>query len=98
MKITINKKEFDLQGNEVLEDVVKKHFKENNIVAAKIDGNLCDLSEIILENSNIELVSTDDKDGLDIMRHTCAHVFGHAIKQIYPDVQMVIGPIKEKKL
>ena len=95
MKITINKKEFDLQGKEVLEDVVKKHFKENNIVAAKIDGNLCDLSEIILENSNIELVSTDDKDGLDIMRHTCAHVFGHAIKQIYPDVQMVIGPIIE---
>jgi len=95
MKITINKKEFDLERNEVLEDVVKKHFKENNIVAAKIDGNLCDLSETILENSNIELVSTDDKDGLDVMRHTCAHVFGHAIKQIYPDVQMVIGPIIE---
>jgi len=95
MKITINKKEFDLERNEVLEDIVKKHFKENNIVAATIDGKLCDLSEIILKNSNIELVSTDDKAGLDIMRHTCAHVFGHAIKQIYPDVQMVIGPIIE---
>ena len=95
MKITINKKEFDLERNAVLEDLVKKHFKENNIVAAKINGNLCDLSEIILQNSNIELISTDDKDGLDVMRHTCAHVFGHAIKQIYPDVQMVIGPIIE---
>jgi len=93
MKIRINNKEFDVERNEILEDVVKKHFKEKDIVAARIDGKLCDLSEIIVENSDIELVSTADKTGLDVMRHTCAHVFGHAIKQIYPDVQMVIGPV-----
>ena len=95
MKIKINKKEFDVDSNAVLEDVVKKHFKETNIVAARVNSNLCDLSEIILEDSNIELISTNDKDGLEIMRHTCAHIFGHAIKQIYPDVQMVIGPVIE---
>ncbi len=95
MKININKKEFDVDNNAVLEDVVKKHFKEKNIVAAKVNNNLCDLSDIVLENSNIELISLDDKDGLEVMRHTCAHIFGHAIKQIYPDVQMVIGPVIE---
>ena len=95
MKIKINKKEFDVDSNAVLEDVVKKHFKETNIVAARVNSKLCDLSEIISENSNIELISTNDEDGLEIMRHTCAHIFGHAIKQIYPDVQMVIGPVIE---
>jgi len=95
MKITINKKEFEVDSNTILEDVIKKHFKEKNIVAARVNNNLCDLSDIILENSNIELISTEDKDGIEIMRHTCAHIFGHAIKQIYPDVQMVIGPVIE---
>ena len=87
MKIKINKKEFDIHNNEILEDLVKKHFKEKNIVAAKVNNSLCDLSETIEENSDIELISTNDKDGLEVMRHTCAHVFGHAIKQLYPDVQ-----------
>ena len=95
MKITINKKEFEVDSNTILEDVIKKHFKEKNIVAARVNNNLCDLSDIVLENSNIELISTEDKDGIEIMRHTCAHIFGHAIKQIYPDVQMVIGPVIE---
>ncbi len=72
MKININKKEFEVDNNAVLEDVVKKHFKEKNIVAAKVNNNLCDLSDIVLENSNIELISLDDKDGLEVMRHTCA--------------------------
>ena len=95
MKITIDKKEFDVDSNAVLEDIVKKYFKEKSIVAARVNGNLCDLSEISLENSSVELISINDKDGLEIMRHTCAHIFGHAIKQIYPDVQMVIGPVIE---
>ncbi len=95
MKITIDKKEFELDSNAVLEDIVKKYFKEKNIVAARVNNNLCDLSEIIIEDSSVELISINDKDGLEIMRHTCAHIFGHAIKQIYPDVQMVIGPVIE---
>tara|TARA_Y100000768_G_scaffold388491_1_gene384677 strand:- start:3957 stop:5843 length:1887 start_codon:yes stop_codon:yes gene_type:complete len=95
MKTEINKKEFDIESHSVLEDIVKKHFNEKNIVAARINDELSDLSEIIPENSTIELISTDDKEGIEIMRHTCAHVFGHAIKQIYPDVKMVIGPVIE---
>ena len=41
------------------------------------------------------MLSTADADGLDILRHSCAHIFGHAIKQLYPDVKMVIGPVIE---
>jgi len=93
MKITVNNKNIEAENNETLEDVVKKHFKEKNIVAANVNNTLKDLSDNVTENSNIELVTTNDKDGLDILRHSCAHVFGHAIKQIYPEVKMVIGPV-----
>jgi threonyl-tRNA synthetase len=93
MKITVNNKNIEAENNETLEDVVKKHFKEKNIVAANVDNTLKDLSDNVTENSNIELVTTNHKDGLEILRHSCAHVFGHAIKQIYPEVKMVIGPV-----
>ncbi|MCH1416600.1 MAG: threonine--tRNA ligase [Gammaproteobacteria bacterium] len=93
MKITVNNKNIEAENNETLEDVVKKHFKEKNIVAANVDNTLKDLSDNVTENSIIELVTTNHKDGLDILRHSCAHVFGHAIKQIYPEVKMVIGPV-----
>tara|TARA_Y100000992_G_C21263379_1_gene492524 strand:+ start:38 stop:1924 length:1887 start_codon:yes stop_codon:yes gene_type:complete len=95
MKVTINNKKIEVDENAILEDVIKKHFKEKNIVAANVDDALRDLSDSVTNNSIVELITTDDKDGLDILRHTCAHIFGHAIKQIYPEVKMVIGPVIE---
>ena len=93
MKITVNGINIEVQKDEILEDVIKKHFKEKNIVAAIVDDKPRDLSDTVIDNSNIDLITTDDKDGLDIIRHTCAHLFGHAIKQIYPEIKMVIGPV-----
>jgi len=95
MKITVNNKKIEVDEDAILEDVIKKHFKEKNIVAANVDNVLRDLSESVVNNSNIELITLEQKDGLDILRHTCAHIFGHAIKQLYPNVKMVIGPVIE---
>ena len=95
MKVTINNKKIEVDDNAILEDVIKKYFKEKNIVAAHVDDAPRDLSDLVTNNSIIEPITTDDKDGLDILRHTCAHIFGHAIKQIYPEVKMVIGPVIE---
>ena len=53
------------------------------------------MSNTVKDNSVVELLSTADADGLDILSHSCAHIFGHAIKQLYPDVKMVIGPVIE---
>ena len=94
MIATINNKEYEVNEGDILEDIVSKNF-EKNIVAAKINDRLSDLSEQITDGSTIELLSTTDADGLDILRHSCAHIFGHAIKQLYPDVKMVIGPVIE---
>ena len=95
MKITVNNKKIEVDDDAILEDVIKKHFKEKNIVAANVNNVLRDLSESVVNNSNIELITLEQKDGLDILRHTCAHIFGHAIKQLYPNVKMVIGPVIE---
>jgi threonyl-tRNA synthetase len=95
MKITVNNKKIEVDDDAILEDVIKKHFKEKNIVAANVDNILRDLSESVVNNSNVELITLEQKDGLDILRHTCAHIFGHAIKQLYPNVKMVIGPVIE---
>lgn len=62
-------------------------------VAARINGELCDLSTIITADSKVELITLSSPDGLDIYRHTTAHVMAHAVKEIYgKDVQVTIGP------
>ena len=62
-------------------------------IAGKIDGKLRDLSVEIEKDSKIEIIKKDDEDGVDIVRHSFAHLIGHAIKQLYPDTKMAIGPV-----
>ena len=61
-------------------------------VAGKINGKLVDASEIISKDSDVIIVTNSDPEGLEIIRHSCAHLFGHAIKQMYPQAKMAIGP------
>ena len=62
-------------------------------VAGKINGKLVDASETIIEDCKLQIVTIEDNEGLEIVRHSCAHLFAHALKQIYPDAQMAIGPV-----
>ncbi|GIP54483.1 threonine--tRNA ligase [Paenibacillus vini] len=66
-----------------------------NAVAGKIDGKLADLNCPIGQNSTIEVITLDSKEGLEIYRHTTAHVMAQAIKSIYGDkaVKLGIGPV-----
>ena len=93
MIIEINNKAYQAKEGDILEDVIKQNFKQKNIVAAKVNDRLTDLSDYIRDNSKVELITTNDDDGLNILRHSCAHLFGHAIKQLHPETQMVIGPV-----
>ena len=93
MIVEINNKAYQAKEGDNLEDVIKQNFKQKNIVAAKVNDKLTDLSDCIKDNSKVELVTTNDHDGLNILRHSCAHLFGHAIKQLHPETQMVIGPV-----
>ena len=93
MIVEINNKAYQAKEGDILEDVIKQNFKQKNIVAAKVNDRLTDLSDYIRDNSKVELITTNDDDGLNILRHSCAHLFGHAIKQLHPETQMVIGPV-----
>ena len=61
-------------------------------MAAIVNDKKVDLSSLIEEDSSIKIIKASDPEGLEVIRHTCAHVFGHALKQIYPNAKMVIGP------
>ena len=62
-------------------------------IAGRVDGQLVDASDPIVADAKVEIVTAKDDDGVDIIRHSCAHLLGHAVKQLYPGVKMVIGPV-----
>ncbi|MFP5383617.1 MAG: threonine--tRNA ligase [Gammaproteobacteria bacterium] len=64
-------------------------------VAGRINGRLADLSDTVSEDAEIQIVTPSQPDGVDIIRHSCAHLVGHAVKQLFPGAQMVIGPVIE---
>ena len=64
-------------------------------VAAKIDGKLVDLSHEITQDCSVEIVVEDSPEGLDIVRHTASHVMAQAVKRLYPDAKLAIGPAIE---
>ncbi|MBU2877003.1 MULTISPECIES: threonine--tRNA ligase [Alteromonadaceae] len=61
-------------------------------IAGKINGELVDAVDMITEDASLQIITARDEEGLEIIRHSCAHLIGHAIKQLYPDVKMAIGP------
>ena len=62
-------------------------------LAARIDGRLADACVEIDHDAEVALITARDPEGLDIIRHSCAHLLGQALKTIYPNVQMAIGPV-----
>ena len=64
-------------------------------VAGKVNGKLVDASDPISKDASVQIITPKDKEGVEIIRHSCAHLIGHAVKQLYPNAKMVIGPVIE---
>lgn len=64
-------------------------------VAGKVDGRQVDASDLIDHDASLQILTPKDAEGVEIIRHSCAHLVGHAVKQLYPDAKMVIGPVIE---
>ena len=62
-------------------------------VAGKINGVEVDAADMITEDANVAILTARDAEGLDVIRHSCAHLIGHAVKQLYPEAKMAIGPV-----
>ena len=64
-------------------------------LAGRVNGELIDTCIPITENSHIQIITSKDDEGLEIIRHSFAHLLGHAVKQLYPEAKMAIGPVIE---
>ena len=64
-------------------------------IAGSINGVRIDAHDLITEDADLTIFTAKDADGLEIIRHSCAHLLGHAIKQLWPNVKMAIGPTIE---
>ena len=65
-------------------------------VAGKVDGRLVDASDLIDHDAKLQIITPKDEAGVEIIRHSTAHLLGHAVKQLYPTAKMVIGPVIEE--
>ncbi|WP_293701332.1 threonine--tRNA ligase [uncultured Parasutterella sp.] len=64
-------------------------------LAGKVNGKLVDLSHPITENSTVSIVTDKDPEGLEIIRHSTSHLMAQAVKELYPQAQITIGPVIE---
>ncbi len=89
------KKTFDasISIEDVAADIGTGLFKAT--VAGRVNGVLKDGSDLLESDCSLEIIRNSDHEGLEIIRHSCAHLFGHALKQIYPEAKMAIGPVIE---
>ncbi|HJV07983.1 MAG TPA: TGS domain-containing protein, partial [Chromobacteriaceae bacterium] len=64
-------------------------------LAGKVDGKLVDTSFRIEGDANLSIVTDKDADGVDVIRHSTAHLLAYAVKELFPDAQVTIGPVIE---
>ncbi|MFZ6774530.1 threonine--tRNA ligase [Undibacterium sp. SXout7W] len=64
-------------------------------LAGRVDGRLVDTSHLIEQDVELAIVTDKDADGLEVIRHSTAHLLAYAVKELYPDAQVTIGPVIE---
>ena len=64
-------------------------------LAGRIDGKLVDTSHRIERDAAVAIVTDKDPDGLEVLRHSTAHLLAYAVKELFPDAQVTIGPVIE---
>ena len=62
-------------------------------VAAEVDGVMVDMSHIVTGDAKVKIITLKDPAGLEVLRHSCAHLMAQAVKQLYPKAQVTIGPV-----
>ncbi|MBN8827261.1 MAG: threonine--tRNA ligase [Sphingobacteriia bacterium] len=82
-----------INGFEIAENISKSLAKA--ALAIKVNNELKDLSHTITTDAKIEIVTPTSNDGLEVIRHDAAHILAQAIKELYPDAQITIGPVIE---
>lgn len=82
-----------ITGNEIATDISRNLARD--AVCIRVDGEAWDLSRAIDVDASIQIVTRDTDDGLELLRHDAAHVLAEAVKELWPDTQVTIGPAIE---
>ncbi len=82
-----------ITAGEVAKSISEGLFK--NAICAKIDDELVDLSTVLEKDCSLQIITLKDKEGLQVLRHTCSHVLAQAVKNIFPTSKLAIGPTVE---
>ncbi|MBI5438873.1 MAG: threonine--tRNA ligase [Nitrosomonadales bacterium] len=64
-------------------------------LAGKVDGKLVDISHLIEQDAALAIITDKNEEGVEIIRHSTAHLLAHAVKELFPDAQVTIGPVIE---
>ncbi|MBT3562304.1 MAG: TGS domain-containing protein, partial [Gammaproteobacteria bacterium] len=64
-------------------------------LAGKVSGEIVDTSYLVETDAEISIITSKDADGVDVLRHSCAHLMAQAVQQLFPSAQVTIGPVIE---
>src|SRR6266550_5101718 len=88
-------KSADVAPGTRIEEIASSTSIKGDVIAAKINGRLADLGRELNDDSTLEWVSPESADGLDILRHSTAHLMAQAVQSLFPGTQVTIGPTIE---
>ncbi len=94
MKITFKDEVFEIEENTTILEFLKQKDEKllKNACAAKLNGTLCDLRDVLVENSNLKILTFEDEEGKRAFWHTTAHILAQAIKRIFKKAEFGVGP------
>src|SRR5215510_15800338 len=88
-------KSVEVQPGTRIDEIAPSNVTNSHIIAAKVDGRIVDLSRRLESDCSLAWVSIDSPAGLDVLRHSTAHLMAQAVQSLYPGTQVTIGPTIE---
>ena len=88
-------KSVEVERGTRIDELAPGSAANGNIIAAKIDGRPTDLSRRLDSDCSLAWVAIDSPDGLDVLRHSTAHLMAQAVQSLFPGTQVTIGPTIE---
>ncbi|MCG8573010.1 MAG: threonine--tRNA ligase, partial [Spirochaetes bacterium] len=94
VNIRVGKKEYQLEENHSLLELIETHLPgaKSNIVAAKKDDVILELNQPVTEDLDIEWISINSDQGIEILRHSAAHIMAASVCKLFPNTKLAIGP------
>jgi threonyl-tRNA synthetase len=93
MKIKINEKEFSFDAPISAYDALKEaELITREVIAARVSGKVVDLTHVLADGDTVEILTFADSDGKHVFFHTASHILAMAVKRLYPNTKLTIGP------